>query len=75
MPFAMWSQANPPTRPTENYHADVATVTNMLEWLNQESKGRTLVIRIFPNEEEALCDSSGPWRSKFTRNGSKPTTT
>jgi Transposase, Mutator family len=34
--------------------ADVATVTNMLERLNQEIKGRTHVIRTFPNEESAL---------------------
>jgi hypothetical protein len=37
----------------------VATVTNMLERLNQESKGRTHVIRIFPNEEERSATHPG----------------
>ena len=36
-----------------NLPADVATVTNMLERLNQEIKGRSHVIRI-PNEESSL---------------------
>ena len=37
--------------------ADVATVTNMLERLNQEIKGRSHVIRI--PTRRPLCDSSG----------------
>jgi len=48
--------------------------TNVLERMNQELKRRTLVVRIFPNEE-SCARWCGRWRRRFTRRGWKAAAT